>query len=272
MRKILLLLKTTMAVPQPLGAFHIVAVLLTLLLTIVICFFFRNADEKTFRIVLVVIWAIMFSMEAVKQVEESFTVAEDGSFLWRYSWTTFPLQLCDSPLYLLLPIAFMKEGKIRDALCAFMHTYILLGGLSTFILISTTFGSNVYCNVQTLSHHGLQVVVCSFIAVHNRNKINYSTFQGGAIVFLCSVAIATLFNVVMHQFVPDQVINMFFISPYFKKTMPILNEAWHNLHWFGTILLYVVGVSVFAFLIFLLQRQIVFKGEPKSAEDLEKQH
>ena len=32
MRKILLLLKTTMAVPQPLGAFHIVALLLTLLL------------------------------------------------------------------------------------------------------------------------------------------------------------------------------------------------------------------------------------------------
>ena len=89
---------------------------------------------------------------------------------------------------------------------------------------------------------------------------------------ICSVAIATLFNVVMHKFVPDQVINMFFISPYFKKTMPILNEAWHNLHWFGTILLYVVGVSVFAFLIFLLQRQIVFKEEPKSAEDLEKQY
>ena len=272
MKKILLLLKTTMAVPQPLGALHLIAIFVTLLLTILICYFFKDADERTFRIILVVIWAIMFSMEAIKQVEESYTITEEGGFLWRYSWATFPLQLCDSPLYLLLPVAFMKEGKIRDALCAFMHTYILLGGLSTFILISTTFGTNVYCNIQTMAHHGLQVVACSLIAVHNRKKMTYSAFEGAMIVFLCAVAIATLFNVVMHKFVPDQIINMFYISPYFKKTMPILNEAWHNLHWFGTILLYVVGVSVFAFLIFLLQRQIVFKEEPKSAEDFEEQN
>ena len=261
-------LKTTMAVPQPLGAFHLVAIFVTLLLTILVCYFFKDADERTFRIILVVIWAIMFSMEIVKQVEESYTITEEGGFLWRYSWATFPLQLCDSPLYLLLPIAFMKKSSLRDALSAFMYTYILLGGLATFVLISTTFGSNVYCNVHTLVHHGLQVVVCSFIAVYNRKKITYRAFEGGMIVFLCAVAIATFFNVVMHGFAPDQVINMFYISPYFKKTMPILNEAWHSLHWMGTIALYVVGVSGFAFLVFLLQRQVVFEEDIKASEDL----
>lgn len=265
MKKILLFLKTTMAVPQPLGPFHLIAVFLMILITFCVCFFFGNADEKTFRVILVVIWAIMFTMEGIKQLEESYTISADGDFLWRYNWGTFPLQLCDSPLYLLLPIAFMKDGKLREALSAFMYTYILLGGISTFILISTTFGTNVYCNVQTLAHHGLQVVSCTFIAVHNRRRISREAFGGALSVFLCAVGIATLFNVVVHYFVPDQVVNMFFISPFFKKTMPILNDAWSKLHWLPTIALYVVGVSVLAFAVFSLFRQIFSKEDVKES-------
>ena len=256
MKKLMLLLKAEMEVPQVLGTFHIVAILLTLITTVVICLLFHNADEKTFRVVIVTIWAIMFTMEAVRQFSVSYTFQEDGSLSWRYDWGKFPLQLCDSPLYVLLPIALMKDGKVRDAFSFYSVTYVLLGGVSTYVLISTTFGPYVYLNVQTLAHHGLQIVSAMLILMHNRKRLSWLGFRNAIFVFLGVVTAATLFNVIMHWIVPDQVINMCFISPYFKKTMPILNDAWHALHWAPTILLYVFGVTFLAFLLFWLYRGI----------------
>ena len=255
MKKVLLFLQRTMTVPEPLGCFHLVAIALMLLFTVSVCVLFKNADEKTYRTVLLSIWGIMITMEIIKQVSVSAVFAEDGTLTWHYRWSSFPLQLCDSPLYLLPIIAFLKDGKVRDALSSFTSTYILLGGVSTYILISTTFCNVIYLNVQTLAHHGLQIVSSLFIAIRNRERTDDRSFLRAIGVFAVAVLIATTFNVVMHYLVPDQVINMFFISPFFKKEMPILNEAWHALHWAPTILLYLVGVTIFALLVHLIYRK-----------------
>ena len=256
MEKFLRLLQSKMDVPQPFGSFHLFAVFLVILGTVAVCANFHNADEKTFRRVLVTIWTVMIAMEALKQFIKSYSFTPEGSLVWAYAWDSFPLQLCDSPLYLLLPIAFLPNGRMRDALSVFMYTYILLGGVSTFILISTTFTATIYFNVHTLAHHGLQVIACIFIAVRNRDRIAAHSFLDGLLVFLIAVTLATTFNVVMHLLVPDQVINMFYISPFFKKTMPILNDAWQSLHWIPTILLYISGVSLLAYLVYRFYKKI----------------
>ena len=208
----------------------------------------------------------MFVMEVIKQIVSSYDFTPEGELVWSYYWGSFPLQLCDSPLYLLLPVALMKDGKWRNALSDYLATYIVLGGLATYILISTTFVSTIYFNVQTLTHHGLQIASGILIAVHNRRRFALRNFLPAIWIFLIAVGIATLYNVVMHALVPDQVINMFYISPYFKKTMPILNEAWHNLHWAPTILLYVFGVTFLAFLIYLFYRLIFRSSREQKLE------
>ena len=265
MEKFLRVLQTKMDVPQPFGSFHLIAIFLVIIGTIAICVAFHNADEKTYRRVLVTIWAVMFSMELLKQFIISYSFTPEGALVWEYCWESFPLQLCDSPLYLLLPIAFLPNGRMRDALSAFMYTYILLGGVSTFILISTTFNTVAYLNAHTLAHHGLQVISCVFIAVRNRDRIASHSFADALLFFLIAVSIATTFNVVMHVLVPDQVINMFYISPFFKKPMPILNEQWKNLHWIPTIMLYISGVTLLAAMIFGFYRKVFRTASPQEA-------
>ena len=259
MKKFMAFLRLEMAQPPAFGTFHLVAFALTLLTTIALCFFCHDVDDATYRRILFVIWIVMVVMEALKQFSKCYVISDDGSIVWGYDWTTFPFQLCDGPLYLLLPIALMPDGKVRNALSLYSATYIVLGGLSTYILISTTFGNVAYWNVQTLAHHGLQIVSGVFIGIHNRkNWTDWKNFSSAVVVFLPAVVIATTLNIVLHYLVPGQEINMFFISPFFKKTMPIWNEAWHKLHWTINIAIYVFGVTIIAFGVYMIY-QLFFR-------------
>ena len=267
MKKFMAFLRLEMAQPPAFGTFHLVAFALTFVATFALCFFCRDVDDKGYRRILFVIWIVMVVMEALKQFSKCYVITEDGNVVWGYDWTTFPFQLCDGPLYLLLPIALLPDGKMRNALSLYSAVYIVLGGLSTYILISTTFGTVAYWNVQTLAHHGLQIVSGVFIAVHNRKVwCDWKGFSSAVAVFLPAVGIATLLNVVLHLLIPGQEINMFFISPFFKKTMPIWNTAWHSLHWSINILIYVVGVTVIAFgayMLYLLLFRLAKCREPQ---------
>lgn len=251
MEKLIRLLQTHMEEPKPFGAFHLTALALVLLVTVLLCLFFRNAGPTTFRNVLITIWAIMFVMEGVRQIILSCNFTPEGT-VWKYRWDAFPLQLCDSPLYILLPIALLKDGRIRDALIGYAFTYVLLGGIATYIAPSSIATHVVYLNVQTLAHHGLQIASCIYIGVYNRKKIGFKIFGMGILVFLIAVSIATVFNVVMHHFVPDQVINMFFISPYYAKTSPFFDSAWQAMGGIGRLFFYIGGLTGFAFIIFMV--------------------
>ena len=253
MEKFIRLLQTHMEEPKPFGAFHLTAVAIVLILTIVLCVFFRNADATTYRNILISIWAVMFVMEGVRQLTLSCTFTPEGKAVWAYQWYAFPLQLCDSPLYILLPIALLKNGKLRTMLSSYAFTYVLLGGLATYIAPDSISTTVVYLNVQTLAHHGLQIASCIYIGVYNRKNIKLRRFLDAFIVFIIAVCIATIFNVVMHKIIPDQVINMFYISPYFLKTAPLIfNAAWSKLGGIGRLFFYIGGMSGIAFIIFMV--------------------
>ena len=271
MEKLIRLLQTHMEEPKPFGAFHLTALAIVVLLTVVLCILFRNADATTYRNILITIWAIMFVMEGVRQVVLSCTFTPEGKATWHYQWFAFPLQLCDSPLYILLPIALLKDGKLRTALSAYAYTYVLLGGLATYISPDSISTTVVYLNVQTLAHHGFQIVSCIYIGVYNRKNIVLRRFLDAFIVFIIAVCIATLFNIVMHHIVPDQVINMFYISPYFFKTAPLIfNAAWSKLGPIGRLFFYIGGMTGIAFIIFmvfyLIARALKKNGRKASAQ------
>ena len=264
MEKFLRLLQATMTEPKSGGAMHLIALASVLILTFILCVLFHDAKESVFRAILISIWAVLFLMEVISQISYSYTFTEDGSIVWSYHWGKFPLQLCDTPTYLLLPIALLKKGKLRDTLSAYMATYILLGGVATYAFPASIYTTSVYHNIHTLVHHGLQITSCIFIAVRQRNGLTISVFVKAICFFLIAVSVATLYNVVMHKLYPEQLINMFFISPYFVKTVPeVVNEAWHKMHWLSRIGLYIVGLTVISAFFFTIYRWI-FHFEKKA--------
>ena len=268
MEKLIRLLQTHMEEPKPFGAFHLTAVAIVLIFTIVLCVLYRNANATTYRNILISIWAVMFVMEGIRQLALSCTFTPEGEAVWRYQWHAFPLQLCDSPLYILLPIALLKDGKLRTALSSYAFTYVLLGGLATYLAPDSISTTVIYFNVQTLTHHGLQIASCVYIGVYNRKKIRFRRFLDAFIVFIIAVCIATIFNVVMHKVIPDQVINMFYISPYFFKTAPLIfNAAWSKLGGIGRLFFYIGGMTGIAFIIFMVFYLFayIFKRRQKKA-------
>ena len=214
MEKLIRLLQTHMEEPKPFGAFHLTALALVLLVTVLLCLFFRNAGPTTFRNVLITIWAIMFVMEGVRQIILSCNFTPEGT-VWKYRWDAFPLQLCDSPLYILLPIALLKDGRIRDALIGYAFTYVLLGGIATYIAPSSIATHVVYLNVQTLAHHGLQIASCIYIGVYNRKKIGVKIFGMGIVeLLIVLVIVGVLFGPRLLK-----------LGPTFKKTGNALREG-----------------------------------------------
>ena len=255
---IIKVLQTTMEEPKAGGAMHLTALGVTIVLAVLLCIFFRNSDNKTFRIILTCIWAVMFVMEVLKQVSTSCVIAPDGTISWHYNWSHFTFQLCDTPIYLLLPVAFLPDGKVRSALSTYMATYILLGGMATYLFPASIYSTSLYCNVHSLVHHGLQIASCSFIGVHNRKDLTLYNFLLAFIIFLAADAAAVLFNVGLHFWHPEQHVNMFFISPYEIKHVPdFLYDGWKALGWGGRLALYVVGVSALAFGIFWAYRGFI---------------
>ena len=252
MSTLLRALKATIDTPKPFGAVHLIALGAAILLIALLCLFFRNADDKVYRRVLLVIWGVMIVMDVLRMLHMSYAITEEGDIVWGFSWSILPLQLCDAPLYLLPAIAILKEGKTRDALSAFMYSYVLLGGLVTFINISSIVNTSIFLTAQTVLHHGLQIVSCAFIAVHERKRMTVKQFLWGALVFVLSVIAVTAYNVILHAVHPEQGVNMYFISPYEKKVSPIFNDAWMQITGIWQILFYAGGVSAFAFILFIL--------------------
>ena len=158
MDNLLRALRATMDIPKPFGVIHIITLVGVMVLTALLCIFCRNANKKTFRAILLSIWGVMIVIEILRNIYNAYSITESGEIVWGYGVEILPLQLCDAPLYLLPVIALLKDGKLRDALCAFTYTYVLLGGIVTLIVVSSIATERVFLNVQTLIHHSLQIV------------------------------------------------------------------------------------------------------------------
>ena len=130
--KILHALQFRMEEPLSYGWFHLTWVAIFIALTVFMCVRFKNASDKVIRRVTMIVWIVILALEVYKQVSFAFSV-ENGEGKWDYAWYSFPFQLCSSPLYLLPFIAFMKEGRVRDSVIAFMMTFSFFGGIRMIV-------------------------------------------------------------------------------------------------------------------------------------------
>ena len=250
-------LQGTMPEPGNYGWFHLMFVAIVIVGTVLMCHFCRNCSDKTFRLIALIAWIVMVVLEIYKQLVFSFNY-ENGKAYWDYQWYAFPYQLCSTPLYVLPFIAFSKRGggNLRDACTAYMSTFSLFGGLVVFFYPNDVFIPIIGINIQTMIHHGLQIVLGIFFLVYNRKKLNFKYFLKGVIVFLITFTVALLMNLIFHTFV-NETFNMFYISPYYECTLPLLSLVYANVPYVVFLLIYFIGFILAALVIYLIQWGII---------------
>ena len=244
----------TMTTPINFGVWHLISIAFVISTTIFICCTFKNCSDKTFRRIILVFWIVMLVLEVYKQVLFSYEL--NGKVgVWDFRWEFFPFQLCSMPLYVLPFVAFLKEGKVRDSIMSFMATFAFFGGVAVMIYPGNVFVEYIGINIQTMVHHGLQVVLGVFIFIYNRKKFNHKYFLLGIIPFVAVLLIAIFSNLIMYR-VLDEYFNMFYISPYFECHLPVLEVVQQKVPYFAFLLIYILGFVFVAYLMFIIMRGI----------------
>ncbi len=257
-KKILSFLTLDMTEPTSYGWFHFLFVAIMLGLTIFLCVKFKDTSDKVFRRIVLICWIVMVVLELYKQLEFSYTVGAEF-ITWDYQWYAFPYQLCSTPLYALPFIAFMKDSKFRDAFVAYMSTFSLFGGLVTFIYPEQVFVETIGINIQTMTHHGLQIVLGIFFIVYARKNFPVKFYLKGIAVFGGFATIALIANELFVAFFStDETFNMFYISRHFDCILPILDQVYDKL-WYGLFLvLYIFGFVLVSAIIFSIAKLIIY--------------
>ena len=245
--KFLHFLEGSMTRPGNYGWFHLMFVAIIICATVLICLKFKDSSEKTVNKIMLVVWIILVVGEIIKQVLYSFEF--DGtSAVWDYQWYAFPYQLCGTPLVVLPFAIFLKEGKVRDACITYLATFSLFGGLAVYFYPNDVFVSEIAINLQSMIHHGLQVVLGIFLAVHNRRNLNFKRYISSVGVFVVLAAAAIVMNIgVYHAFAAngiDETFNMFYISPYFDCTLPVLSAIYPAVPYPIFLAIYVFGFMI----------------------------
>lgn len=247
--------------PSMYGWFHIMFLVLTIGLTVFLCLKCRDCKAKTFKWIVASAWIVMLVLEIYKQIDFSFHFVEElGGGYWDYQWYAFPYQLCSTPLYVLPLVAFCKQGKFRDSCMAYISTFALFGGLVTMIFPATVFVETIGINIQTMTHHGLQIVLGIFILVHERKRLDFKFFLRAIYVFGVAMAIAMVLNLSVHAGITEE-FNMFYISPYFPCSLPLLDLIYAKTPYAVFLLIYIIGFVLAALAIYYIQYGFIRLGQ-----------
>ena len=226
---------TTQGVPRFFGGLHFAFFFGVILTSVLLCVCFRDADDKTFRRIIAVMFLVMFVGEALKQLVYPLRIV-NGELVYEYDWSFFPFQLCSTPIYVLPLVAFLPDSKVRDAAAAYLMTYGLTGGVAVYLFPSTVFVDPVFINYQTMIHHGIQIVSGVYIAAYYRRKLGKSFYIGAVCVFAVTYTVAFLLNTVFYDILlrmgwigRTDVFNMFYISPRQGMMLPSLFDFMEQL-------------------------------------------
>lgn len=238
--------------PLPWGRYHVLWVLGVLALTAILCTALKDCKDMGFRVCILALFGIMLIFEIYKQIFFSMEMV-DGVLTFNYNWGNFPFQLCSTPLYVLPFLGILRDGPVRDFAASYTVSFTLLGGLVVYLFPSTVFDVFVVGNVQTMTHHGIQIVTGIFTAVWYRKRLNRSFFMKGALVFTVMFTVAMLLNTVGREalisigaITSETNFNMFMISPYFDINPPIFEELVNSIDPWLFVVIYFIGVPVVA--------------------------
>ena len=247
--KVVVFLQSNMQTPNPYSWFHLLSLGLLIVAIVVVCKKCKNCSDKTFRRVLLTISLVMIGFELYKQLVWSYNAETD---VWKYNWYFFPWQFCSVPMFVALVVAVAKESKFRDVLISFLATFNLFAGLVVMLYPGDVFQNMIGINIQTMVHHGAQVLIGVFMYVSGRVKMQHKTVLKGAVVFAVCATVALCYNIAFHFIDPSVGANMFFIGPYVPCPTPVLSLFWGIVPYPVFLLIYLAGFTLAAYIILLV--------------------
>ena len=257
LKKFAIAISKTSVEPQMFGHVHLICLGIMLTLIVLLCVFAKNWQEKNVKKVMLAVWIIMILVEAYKQFIWPFIYGGSNN---EYVWGIFPFQLCSTPLFVLPFYIFSKKEGVKHACASYLMTFSLFGGLVTMLYPPQVFIEIIGVNVQTMVHHGLQVVIGIFLACYYRKNLNYKFFLKGIFVYLILFAVALGLNFLVPLFTTQE-FNMFYISKYYDCTLPLLGDiVYPNVPWIAFLFIYFLGFAFIAFLIFSIEKLCTIKA------------
>lgn len=190
----------------------------------------------------------MAASEIWKQVYLTFCL-NGGS----YDWWHFPFQLCSMPMYLLLLLPYLKEGRLRQALLSFLMCYGTLGGIAAFAdtsgmhypVLSLTVHSYLWHLLQIAAGIASGMVFCRDTAPCRPLK----SFLDASLLYLVFCGAASLINCLVS---PHAVINMFYINPRYPMNQVVFRRLVPFVGNNAAILIYIAAAVLGAGLLFCI--------------------
>ena len=246
--------------PKSYDVYHFLWIFITLFLTLLLLCTCKNLNNKRLRIMAGILWMTLVILEIMKQVIFGFTV-EDGRLVWNYNWYNFPFQFCASPLYILPFVAFARDGRVRDAAIVFIASFSLFAGICVYVFPNDVLTYSYFVNAQAMFHHGAQIFFGIYLAFRCREKMHLKNLGGAGVIFSTLVGIAMILNEVVHRHLilngSDDVFNMFFISPYFDCTLPVLSSFYDSVPYPVFLCIYILGFMLCALVVMHLMNGLV---------------
>jgi hypothetical protein len=143
-------------------------------------------------------------------------------------------------------------------------TFGLIGGVAVYLVPKTVFTFRAAINVQTMVHHGIQIVTGVFTALYYKKRITHRFFFGGVALFGVFFAIANVLNTVGYDFfvrmgwmADGAAFNMFYISPYVNNDLPVLSTIYPLVPYPVYLIIYIFGFTLVAALVYAIEKGIV---------------
>jgi len=259
--------------PTAYGGFHLFCIFLVVLASVILVRK-NDSDERTFRRVIGVMFLVMLTLEIVKETLFCMNVAE-GRVVYEYNWTDFPFQLCSTPLYVLPLLAFAPDGWLRDMAAAYTMTFAFIGGLATYIVPGTIFTTSVFRNIQTVIHHGVQIVSGVYTASHCRRRVSRRLYLLGVGLFSAFYLVANFLNTVGYRLLVSlgaleegESFNMFYVSPRADQSTPMLNDFFDLVSPIAFIVVYFIALCFGAALIMYAVRKLTELSDKRKTEGM----
>lgn len=250
------ILDLSMTEPTNYGWFHLMFMAIIIATTVLLCVYFRDSGDKTMRKIVFIFWILIVALEFYKQFNYSFSVS-DNKLVWDFQWYAFPFQLCSTPLYAMPFVIFLKDGRTRDAFISYMGAFSFFGGLAVFFYPNDVFISTIGINIQTMIHHGTQVVIGIFLLFHQRNKLGIFHYLKGIPVFAGFSIIAIALNEIAVASGLTETFNMFYISRHYDCTLPVLSAIYPNVPYGVFLLIYLLGFVIVSSIMYFAQYGII---------------
>lgn len=250
--KIMHFLKGEMTTPNLYGWFHILSIAIVVITCLLIFTFRRRISQKAVNNTILITGIVVIVFEIYKQLIFSFHYVGGGNSYWQFQWYAFPFQFCSTPMYLMLLAGIIRKGRVHNNLLCYLATFSVFAGLCVMIYPGDVFMSYIGINIQTMICHGSMIVIGCLIFATKSIEINLKSILKALEVFAIVCTIALGADIIWHYCGNSETFNMFFISPYYDCTLPLLNMIYPKVHYALFLLIYIIGFTLAATMIMLI--------------------